>query len=333
MDQVLSFDDVLIQPGFSTIESRADVSLKTNLNGLTLSLPVISSPMDTVTTPQMCQTLSRNGAIGCLHRFQSIESQIQEFKESDCSPMLAVGLKDWERIDALYDAGGSYFLLDVAHGAQESVVRFVHEFRNKYSTENAWLMVGNFATGTQISHFIDRIGDVSWVNAWRIGIGGGAACSTRVKTGCGLPTLASLISAKRTGVALVADGGIKVSGDVAKSLTIAKAVMVGRMLAGTTETPTFQRNDGAKVKLYRGSASSESYNIQGKVQSYITPEGETYEIPFKGNALNVLKDIEGGLRSALTYIGAEDLEHFRIRAKLVTVTSSGHKESTPHGKL
>jgi IMP dehydrogenase len=332
MEKALSFDDVLIEPGFSDIDSRKDVDLSVDLNGLSLKLPVISSPMDTVTTFKMAQTLNKHGGIASLHRFQTIEEQVQEFKESDCSPIVSVGLNDWERIDALSNVGGTYFLLDVAHGAQESVVRFVYDFRKKYNKDNYWLMVGNFSSSRQVLTFIDRVADRHYVNAWRLGIGGGSACSTRIKTGCGVPTMQTLLSLRNCGLATVADGGIKTSGDAAKALTASNAIMVGRMLAGTEETPTFLSNDNRKVKLYRGSASAESYAIQNKVQSYITPEGETYEIPFNGTASKVLRDLEGGIRSAMTYVGARNLYDFRKKAHLVEVTLSGHIESGAHGK-
>ena len=344
----LTFADVLIEPQFSLIKSRKDVSLYSNVGNLGLNLPIISAPMDTITGPQMAKALDKAGASGCLHRFQSIEENVAEYKASECNPIVSVGLNDWDRVEALYHAGADRFLLDVAHGAQYQVVEWVAQFRHKYY--NTWLMVGNFATGKQIQDFMSY---TARVDAWRVGVGGGAACTTRVKTGCGVPTLGSLLSIKEVngmhGVKkienVVADGGIKTPGDVAKALAAgASAVMVGRMLAGTLETPGPIIEEaplfGAcssnwvpkKWKSYRGSASKESYEAQGKVQEYITAEGESYTVPYKGPVLSTLQDVEGGLRSAFTYVGASNLKQFQEKAVLFQITQNGYTEGTAHGK-
>jgi len=352
----LAFDDVLISPGFSHINSRKDVDLSSNLGSLGLKLPVISAPMDTVTGPAMANALSKVGAAAALHRFQSIDDNLKQFKACEGKVIVSVGLNDWERTSALYDAGAEYFLLDIAHGAQMQVVDWVSAFRQKYS--GVWLMVGNFANANQIHTFMTH---TNKVDSWRIGVGSGSSCETRVKTGCGLPTLSSLLSIKDYNSSnwkhqienIVADGGIKNPGDVAKSLAAgASAVMVGKLLAGTDESPgeitevggwfarpdkyaveKETRVDGIKVKQYRGSASAESYKDQGKIQGYITTEGVSFTIPYKGPVSSVLTDIEGGLRSALTYAGVSNLKDFRQSAELVQITNAGALESKAHGKI
>lgn len=323
----LCFDDILLIPQFSDIRSRKDVDISTSL--LNLRIPIISSPMDTITTPDMCVALARRGAIGAMHRFYpNIEEYIKDFKNSQyegSTPIVSVGLNDWDKIEALVKSGADKILLDIAHGAQISVVDFVKEFRSQYRNEQ--LIIGNFATGNQIETFIERIGSHK-VDAYRVGIGGGAACTTQIKTGHGLPTLSSVYETSKLGINVIADGGIKSPGDIVKAIACgAKAVMVGRLLAGTTETPT---ENGKKI--YRGSASLDSYKIQGKSSSYITAEGESYVVPYAGPVDNIISDIEGGLRSGLTYTGSINLTDFHEKAIIAPISGNGAKESQAHGK-
>lgn len=367
--EALQFDDVLLEPQFSNIKSRKDVDVSSTIGGVHFKLPIISSPMDSITTVDMATALHQAGGLGALHRFQSIQDNVTQFKAVP-DAIVSVGLNDWERVDALYSAGATKFLLDVAHGAQISVVEFVNEFRAKYKG-NLWLMVGNFATENQIADVGVRLQQRNSIDAYRVGIGGGAACTTRVKTGHGLPTLESIISCVKSGANIVADGGIRNPGDVAKVLAAgAKAVMVGRMLAGTDETPNFEyfqwpsrdpigaavvkteNKDGytyytlsngkcwavtqydnhilSNIKIYRGSASAESYNIQGK--DWACAEGEAYVVPAGGPVIEVLNELEAGLRSAMTYTGATTLQEFHQKAVFVKVTSNGASENQAHGK-
>lgn len=343
--QPLTFDDVLISPQFSNIKSRKDVDLTTTISDLTLKLPIFSAPMDTVSGPEMNEALYDHGAMGCLHRFMSIEENVKQFYESDRKAVVSVGLNDWERVEALYADGANKFLLDVANGAQMQVVEWVKQFRAKY--KNEWLMVGNFASYNTITDFVVALNEnAHYVDAWRVGIGPGAACTTRIKTGIGVPQLSAIIDCARTGYDIVADGGIKNAGDVAKALAAgAKAVMLGSMLAGTAESPGDLISRPSKkqplscdmlmmdhFKSYRGSASKESYEAQGKSQDYISAEGESFLVPYKGPVKDVLKDIEGGLRSSFTYVGAKNLNEFQEKAIFVKITNNGMKESIAHGK-
>lgn len=329
MKQVLAFDDVLIEPGYSEILTRKDVSLATTLGTLSLELPVISAPMDTVTIARMANELYKHGAIGALHRFYpNFNQMVNEYLASPMTTIVSIGLNDWERVNALWEVGARFFLLDVAHGAQKSVVNFTKVLKNKYP--DMWLMVGNFATGLQLDSFEAEGG---LADCYRIGIGGGSVCETRIKTGCGLPTLASLLDidshknyyAELKDIPLVADGGFRTPGDIAKALAAgASAVMLGGMLAGTDETGTH---------LYRGSACAESYQVQGKTQDYITAEGVSITVGVKGPVEKVLNDIKGGLRSAFTYVGVDNIKDFQHNAQLVQITSAGMTESKSHGRF
>lgn len=373
MNKALSFQDVLLVPQFSKISSRKDVDLSAEFMGEKLTLPVLSAPMDSVTNASLATELHKAGGLACLHRFQDIQSNINEFKSvytaSGRSPIVSVGLNDIERMEALYDAGANKFLLDIAHGAQESVVNFSTTFLKKY--KDCHLMIGNFSTFKQIQTTFDSIpkNSTNVSKLWfRLGIGGGSACTTRIKTGCGMPTLASILDCNSL-VHVCGDGGFKTSGDIAKGIAAgASVVMLGSMLAGTDESPgdlyashrDFSNrrilsvkdglaslevgNDDSQSlskhfkaidtltlkKKYRGSAAASSYKDQGK--EWASAEGEEFLIPYKGSVVNVLADIEASLRSSMTYLGASNLTEFRNNATFVEITNAGMIESGPHGK-
>jgi IMP dehydrogenase len=346
--EYLSFDDVLLVPQFSTIKSRKDVDTSTKLMGLNLKLPIISSNMDTVTESTMANAMAAQGAVGALHRFCTIEQNVDMFLKCTQDVMVSVGLgtTELERFEALMHAGAREFILDVAHGSSMEVVKQVKQMRD---IEVAFdLMVGNFATGRSIQDFLYHLGNYG-VDAWKVGIGGGSGCTTRIVTGCGLPTFGSIVDCvQATTLPVIADGGCRTSGDVAKALAAgASAVMLGGMLAATDESPgilvdrhkipvkydNFNTDPSTpKFKKYRGSASAESYEIQGKTASHRAPEGDSFLVPYKGSVAKVLSEIDGGLRSAMSYVGASNLTEFREYAEFIKVTPSGAKESGSHGK-
>lgn len=367
MKKCLSFDDVLIEPQFSEIESRIDVDTRVDFCGVTLKVPVISSNMDSVTGPAMAKAMRHHGGIGALHRFCTIEENVEMYKEAiffksylDNIVSIGIGEKELERAEALYHAGANIFLVDVAHGASRSVVDQVKELR-KLLTLNTKIIVGNFATAKTIRDFKYHLGDHR-VDAWKVGIGGGSACLTRVVTGCGLPTLESIIDCSTVGDPIIGDGGIRTSGDFAKALAAgATTVMVGGMLAGCDESPgelvnqfgytlnqkpdelhemmreaagiqEWLKGGYTPFKKYRGSASKESYEVQGKLADHRTPEGEAFLVPYTGPVANVLQKLDAGLRSSMSYVGANNLTEFRELASLVEITSNGAAENKAHGK-
>jgi len=344
MNEFLTFDDVLICPKFSHVASRKDVDLSGYLwDAGQTKLPIISANMDTITGPEMAFTMAENGAVGCLHRFWSIEENIKAFQESvypNMYPMVSIGLGrgELERAEALYKAGAKILVVDVAHGAQMGVVSQVAELQ-RLLKDNVWVIVGNFASSQSIKDFKHHLG-MDYVSGWKIGVGPGSACTTRIKTGVGIPQLSAILDCAKNipGEAIIADGGIRTPGDVAKALGAgADLVMLGGMLAGTTETPGQtiypESLDGKScpVKRYRGSASKESYQIQGKDAGWRTAEGESFLVPCKGSIEEVLREIEGGLRSSLTYVGASNLEEFKQKVEFVKVSSSTIKENGAHG--
>lgn len=336
MANLYTFDDVLIKPSFSYIKSRKDVDTSSKLLGI--KLPVVSANMDTVTGVQMAVTMSNAGGMGCLHRFWDIGTNVEAFQAASTTkgkPMVSIGLGDneFERANALISAGAEVVCIDVAHGAQIAVVEQLNKLYQKHGS-NVGIIVGNFASIDSINQFKSL--SLTEPMAFKVGIGPGSACTTRVKTGVGVPQLSAIIECYDQGRnAVIADGGLKTPGDIAKALAAgADAVMIGGMLAGTEETPGDVINHAGKlVKKYRGSASKESYEAQGKSEDWRTAEGESFLVPVKGFAKTVLQDIDGGLRSSMTYVGATTLDEFKAKAKFVTITGTALRENGAHGKV
>lgn len=348
MKKALSFNDVLLVPGYSSIASRKDVDLSVEFMGEKLTLPILSAPMDSVTNDKLAIELHRAGGLATLHRFQSIGDNIREFEEivevTGKRPIVSVGLNDEKRLDDLVRNGANKVLLDVAHGGMSANAEWASSVATKYP--NLHVMIGNFSTAAQIHAILSHMKNKPASLSWRMGVGGGSACTTRIKTGCGMPTLASIIDSQGYHGTwepnIVGDGGFKTPGDIAKGLAAgANVVMLGSMLAGTTESPGEKLlrhiqttpsglQEFEVFKKYRGSAAASSYKDQGK--DWACAEGEEFTIPYKGSVKNVLAEIEGGLRSALAYVGAKNLTEFRDYATFVEITNNGWEESKAHGK-
>jgi IMP dehydrogenase len=205
-------------------------------------------------------------------------------------------------------------------------------------------VVGNFATGRSINDFLYHLGSKKYVGAFKVGIGPGSACTTRITTGVGSTTFSGLVDCVSTGVDVIADGGISDAGSFAKCLAIGtKAVMLGGMLAGCYESPGEVLDEPTSFlissnhitkrwKKYRGSASGESYGVQGKTASHRTPEGESFQVPYTGPVAHTLQKLEAGLRSCMSYMNANTLSELRENAEWQEITNAGQIESGAHGK-
>ena len=328
--ELLSFEDILLQPRYSDIRSMKDISIG---NGLA-PLPIISSPMDTVTDFEMAVTLGKLGGIGVIHRYNSIEEQASivgrlEMEPDVWVPAAAVGITgDYlERAQELATRGLNLLCIDVAHGHHILVKEALHNIKKALSGHKIHIMAGNVATLEAFNDLADWGAD-----SIRVGIGGGSICSTRVQTGHGMPTLQSVIDCARSDrdALLIADGGIKNSGDMVKALAAgADAVMVGSLLAGTDESPgEIVETATGKHKAYRGMASKDAQiDWRGKVSS---AEGISTMIPYKGTVENIIEDLAKGIRSGFSYSGARNLIEFQAMAKFVKQTSAGQIESSTH---
>lgn len=334
MKEALTYDDVLLLPQYSDIRSRSEVSVGTDLgNGLKLSLPIISSPMDTISEDLMARSMSAAGGCSIVHRYNTPEEQAELVGHARVKGAenigFAVGVGDdlLHRVSENLLAGATFVCIDVAHGHHIMMKHAIRAIRAAVG-DDLHIMAGNVATLEGINDLAD------WgANSVRCNIGGGSICSTRVQTGHGHPGLQTIIDCSHTDrdVAIIADGGIRNSGDIVKALAAgADAVMLGSLLSGTKETPgeVYTRQDGTKYKTYRGMASKEAQaDWRGRYSSF---EGISATVPYRGKVHNVLTDLEQGIRSGLSYSGCRSILELQARHKFVRQTTAGLGESKTH---
>lgn len=337
--ETVCFDDVLLVPQSSNIKSRQEISLSTSLGKSMFRLPIISSPMDTVTEYSMALKMFSHGGLGIIHRYNTIEEQCEIVRslshelESTHNNNInniaaAIGTSsDFEaRANALYQCGARILCIDVAHGHHTLVERSLKTLRDHFGSKIT-VIAGNVATAEAYRDLS------SWgADAVRVGIGGGSICSTRIQTGHGVPTLQSILDCRDAADAsIIADGGIKNAGDIVKSLAAgADMVMLGSMLAGTKESPgeVFISNDNERYKVYRGMASPEAQIAwRGQARSL---EGISTTIPYKGEVSSILCKLDRNIKSGLSYTGSRNLQEFRSTAQFIRQTPSGLSESRTH---
>ena len=356
----LTFDDVLLIPAESHVlpnEVKLDTKLAPNLQ---LHIPLISAGMDTVTEGNMAIAMAENGGLGVIHKNLSIEVQVEEVKKAkgktvdpnlphpavdDQGRLLAaaaVGVTSdtFERAESLLEAGADAIVIDTAHGHSAGVLRKIKEIREHFP--NATLIAGNVATGEGTAALFD-----AGVDVVKVGIGPGSICTTRSVAGVGVPQITAIYDAasvaQKYGKKIIADGGIKYSGDVVKALAAGgNAVMLGSMFSGTTEAPgTIFTNEGKQFKSYRGMGSvgamsqqhgSSDRYFQGGVNeaNKLVPEGVEALVPYKGDVSNIIYQIDGGLRAGMGYVGASTIEELIENSQFVQITNAGLRESHPH---
>ena len=340
--KVISFDDIVLVPQYSNITSRSMIDTSTTINhknkDLEFKIPIISSPMSTITEAHMCNAIRNLGGLGIIHRYNSIDFQAKllGFVNDNSVKSAAIGVSgDYkERLSALVEKGLRVVCIDVAHG-DHILVKDAIEYINK-EYEDLFIIAGNVATGEAYSRLS------SWgANAVRTSVGSGSICTTRIQTGHGVPTLNALIDCYRIKkniideggkpAYIIADGGLKNSGDIVKSLAAgADFVMLGFMLSGTKETPgkIILNNEGNKIKRYNGMASKVAQkNWKG---SYSSIEGVSSYVDYKGTISKVVNEIMSNVRSGMSYSGVTSLEELRESSIAVVQTSSSHTEGTPH---
>jgi IMP dehydrogenase len=339
--QTICFDDILIVPQKSNVRSRHKVDLTMSIGHgkrkLILKAPIISAPMDTVSDIEMCIVMSNFGGLGILHRHMSGGALIDKTKmlaDAECRFGVSVGATNEYMKDAesLYNAGARIILIDIANGHSFYAIDAVKALR-KNLPDDLHIMAGNVATAEGFLRLSDAGAD-----SVRVGIGGGSACTTRIVSGHGVPTLSSIIDVSdymmfsdRSTCSIIADGGIRSSGDMVKAFAAgADAVMIGSMLAGTDESPgnILTDSNGSKVKIFRGMASSAAQNdAKGAVS---VSEGVSSTVSYKGSVKNILNQIIGGLGSGCSYSGVESLCDLYLKSECVVVTEASTRESMPH---
>ena len=307
----LTFDDVLLIPAYSEVLPR-EVCLQTRFSrNIPLDIPVVSAAMDTVTEAPMAIALAREGGIGVIHKNMSSEAQAAEVKKvKDEGLRVAAGVGITEdaaiRVRALVDAGVDAIVLDSAHGHSKGVIDKLKELKAAFPGID--IVVGNIATARAASDLAEAGAD-----AIKVGIGPGSICTTRIVAGVGVPQITAIAecagAVREFGIPVIADGGLRYSGDVVKALAAGgDCVMCGSLFAGSDEAPgeAFQQNTKKLV-----------------------PEGIVGRVPCKGPVGDIIYQMLGGLRSGMGYCGARDLAALK-QAKFVRITTSGMTESHPH---
>ena len=351
-----TFDDLLLVPSYSEVVP-IQVKLDTKLTQkISLAIPVLSAAMDTVTESEMAIALARLGGLGIIHKNMPIEDQVNqilkvksaEVKTADSTKdelgrlrvgaAVGVSKNTLERIEALVSAGVDIIAVDSAHGHSKGVIETIRSIRQKYP--NLDIIGGNIVTAQAA---IDLI--YAGATCLKVGVGPGSICTTRVVAGVGVPQLSAINDvysvAKQYKIGIIADGGIKLSGDIPKALAAgADCVMLGSLLAGCSESPgeVFEK-DGVKYKAYIGMGSltamqrgSSDRYFQGGVKelSKLVPEGIEACVPYKGLINDVIYQMMGGLRSGMGYCGCKTIEEMKQNARFMKITNAGLKESHPH---
>jgi IMP dehydrogenase len=330
--ETLSYDDVLLVPRYSEIKSRKQINIGNNFNNAEFSLPIISAPMDTVTEAAMAVAMQESGGLGIIHRYNTVQKQCRLVHNAISAGAenvgAAIGVSDdcLNRALALHNAGAKVICVDVAHGHHSLVRRTLENLKNIFD-ESIHIMAGNVATLEAFNDLADWGAD-----SVRIGIGGGSICSTRIQTGHGVPSFQSIIDCSQSDrdALLIADGGIRTPGDIVKAMAAgADFVIVGSLLAGTTETPgEVLYISGERYKSYRGMASEEAQkDWRGSASSL---EGISTRVPYRGEVKNILTRLERGIRSGFSYSGAGNLAELQSKAKFVKQTPAGQFESSTH---
>lgn len=339
----LTYDDVLLLPNYSEVRP-AQVDVSTMLGAIELRLPVVSSPMDTVTEENMAQKIAELGGLGIIHRNLSIEKQaamVDRIAQANLMVAAAVGVgEDFEaRVKALVTAGVTAICIDSAHGHTRHIIEATRHVRETY--HNIVLISGNVATYEGAKALFDVGADVL-----RVGMGPGSICTTRVMSGMGVPQLTAVVecvrAAKETGKAIIADGGLRTSGDIVKALAAgANAVMMGSLLAGTDEAPgDVIELQGQLYKSYRGmgsvgamkdgSAARYGQKYEPGKTKQLVAEGVEGLVKHEGHLDEHLHQLIGGLRAGMGYLGAANLAELEEKAQFIKISPASLTESKPH---
>lgn len=352
----LTFDDVLLVPAYSEVLPR-EVSTKARFTrNISLNIPIVSAAMDTVSEKAMAIILARKGGISVVHKNMSIEAQARQIREvkeypaeGDKIPCLdaegrlrvaaGVGITTdvLDRVRALVEAGVDAIVLDSAHGDSHGVVEALRKIKAVYPELDT--VVGNIATAEAAVRLIEAGAD-----SLKVGIGPGSICTTRIIAGVGVPQISATYdvakAAEGSGVPVIADGGLRYSGDIVKALAAGgDSVMIGSMFAGTDEAPgeIFEEN-GRKFKSYRGMGSVDAMKAGSRDRYFqdgedstkkLVPEGVVARVPYKGSVADIIYQLVGGIRSGMGYCGAADIDALHS-ARFVRITANGLVENHPH---
>lgn len=322
---MVTFDDVLVVPNYSEIESRAYISTEVDFLGLPLKIPVIAANMDYIAGHRMVKTMHENGAMAILHRFaewDELASEMDVLDKENIPFFFSVGIRDIDesmsRIESVPENCVGV-CIDVAHGHHSKVAKLITLTKERTDLR---VIAGNVATGTGAKFLADAGAD-----AIKVGIGAGSVCTTRLVAGVGMPQLSAIMdAAEAVDIPIIADGGIRGSADVLKAFIAgASIVMAGMLFAGTTEcpVPTVIGSDGHKYRPFRGQSI---FGVNG--ERYVKEGVEGY-VEDKGPVKDVLDILQAGLRSGMSYIGAENISQIKDKGQFVLISAHSHMENQP----
>jgi len=362
----ITFDDVLLIPGYADF-SRSDIDLSTQLTKkIKLSAPFVSSPMDTVTESKLAITLAEQGGIGIIHRNLTISDQADEVSKVAKYKLLvgaAIGANAGfeERAKALVSAGASVIVIDSAHGNAKPIIDALKYMKKTFP--DVEIITGNIATKEGAENLIKAGAD-----ALRVGMGPGAICTTRIISGMGVPQLTAVIDTasvgKKHGVPVIADGGIKYSGDMVKAFAAgASTVMMGSYFAGALEAPgkthelkpeqvpsrfksiLSRKQNTYTFKEYRGMGSVAAMQEGTRIKSEDEFHGKSYKdrvlvaegveslTPVKGTLKEIVDQTTGGIRSGMYYVGVKTIKELQEKGRFMQITQASLTESHPHDIL
>ena len=331
----ITFSDILLVPKFSTIERRSEVDISVKCGDIRFEHSIIPANMKTIIGTKMAHAIIESGGLAILHRFMTLDEQLLEItniidKYGSNNIAASVGIKDEDKVAVkrFIDIGCKIICIDIAHGDSQKCVEMISYI--KAENKDIFVIAGNVATGSGAERLWKAGAD-----AVKGGVGAGSICLTRIETGNGVPQLTALIDIYQKREELyntdlksinrklyiIADGGIKNSGDVIKAMCFSDMVMVGNLFAGCAETPgQLMQINGKTYKEYVGSSTHKNNHIEG-VEAIV---------PVKGTYKEVLTKILEGVRSGCSYQGVHKLSELQDNPEFIRITNAGLIESNAH---
>lgn len=333
LKKTYTFDDVSLVPQFNNVPSRTEPSLETWLTkDRKIQIPLLASNMDSVIGEEMAELLIAQGSMPIFHRFTNFETQMRWVKKFQDKTYISSGIhmSKMEETRQLLDAGAAGVCIDVAHGHSDRMFRLIEEIKKSHPDKG--VIAGNVCTPMAYHDLVNAGAD-----AVKVGVGPGAACTTRMVTGFGVAQFSAIYDcaeiAEKLRIPLIADGGIRDSRDVVLALAAgASTVMIGKLFALTNESSALKRTvegQGLEAK-YRGQASEDfQTDFYGALKEKTVAEGIDFWAPVSGSAIFLIQKLLGGLRSGLTYGGARNIKELQRKAEFVEVGTSYMRESLP----
>lgn len=338
MQEGLTWDDVCLVPQFNNVPSRTEPDLSTWITkDIRMHMPLIPANMDTVIGEELAEVIIRNGGFPIFHRFAPLETQTEWIEKFKGNVFVSCGIKDDPSLFDLLDKLPVGVCIDVAHGHSDKMFKLVSTIKKRYA-QTIQVVAGNVCTPMAYQDLVNAGAD-----AVKVGVGPGAACTTRIVTGFGVPQFTAIYEcakvAQKLRVPIIADGGIRNSRDLVLALAAgASSAMVGKLFALTNESAA-EKREVCKARSdtradfeakYRGQASEDFQNeYYGGLKEKTVAEGTDFWAPVSGSAQSLIDELLGGLRSGLTYGGARSIKELQRKAEFMKVTPSYGLESNP----